>query len=473
MVFNTSTFIVFFIIFYLSFWTINNKFNYNLRNTFTIAASYVFYGWWDWRFLSLIIISSLSDYLIGKQIYSSNNKKNKKRLLLLSVGINLGILGFFKYFNFFISGLEDILSISGISFKTNTLNIILPVGISFYTFQTMSYTIDIYKNRLKPNENIISFFAFVSFFPQLVAGPIERASNLLKQFNEKKKFSYNQTVEGLRITLYGFFKKIVIADNFALIVDYVFNPQYNAGYFSTVIGTILFSFQIYCDFSGYSDIAIGISKMLGFDLMKNFKTPYFSKSFSEFWQRWHISLSTWFRDYLYIPIGGNRKSLFRSKLNLLITFLVSGLWHGANITFVIWGFLHGLLLIGEKSIKKIRFRLPSIIIVFIIVSFLWLPFRAEDFSHLTKLLKSFSIQENPAELINRIISFFTLKKVVLLSIVFILFILVELKIGTNDFNSLIKSRKPIIRNIVYFIILISILILGNFNAKPAFIYFQF
>lgn len=321
-------------------------------------------------------------------MHQYSNRSAKKLLLLSSIIVNLGILGFFKYFNFFIDSFSEIVSGITPSFNTYTLNIILPVGISFYTFQTLSYTIDIYRGRLKPTKDILSFFVFVAFFPQLVAGPIERASHLLSQFQKKQTFNYSKNVSGLRLILWGLFKKIVIADNLGILVDQIFNPSSPVSGFTTLIGAIFFAFQIYADFSGYSDIAIGISKMLGIDLMKNFTTPYFSSSFSEFWKRWHISLSTWFRDYLYVPLGGNRKKEYRIFLNIFITFLLSGLWHGAQITFVIWGALHGLVLIFEKKINFKINKSIAMLLVFTITTLFWIPFRAENVSQLMILTTS-------------------------------------------------------------------------------------
>lgn len=388
MLFNSVTFVIFFFIFYNLYWWLNNKFELKIRNIFILISSYIFYGWWDWRFLSLIFISSLADFLIGLKMHQYSNRSAKKLLLLSSIIVNLGILGFFKYFNFFIDSFSEIVSGITPSFNTYTLNIILPVGISFYTFQTLSYTIDIYRGRLKPTKDILSFFVFVAFFPQLVAGPIERASHLLSQFQKKQTFNYSKNVSGLRLILWGLFKKIVIADNLGILVDQIFNPSSPVSGFTTLIGAIFFAFQIYADFSGYSDIAIGISKMLGIDLMKNFTTPYFSSSFSEFWKRWHISLSTWFRDYLYVPLGGNRKKEYRIFLNIFITFLLSGLWHGAQITFVIWGALHGLVLIFEKKINFKINKSIAMLLVFTITTLFWIPFRAENVSQLMILTTS-------------------------------------------------------------------------------------
>lgn len=333
MLFNSIDFLIFLPIVFVLYWFV---FNINLKsqNLLILFSSYVFYGWWDYRFLSLIFLSTVVDYKIGLEIPKQNSEKNRKLLLWVSVLFNLSVLGFFKYYNFFVDSWISLLSTVGYDVKSVwTLNIILPVGISFYTFQTMSYTIDIYKKSLDPTKDFISFASFVSFFPQLVAGPIERASNLLPQILKKRDFKYEQKVQGLRLILFGMFKKVVIADSLAPLVDDIFSNYQDFGGGTLWLGAIYFSFQIYCDFSGYSDIAVGTSKLFGFELMSNFKFPYLSRNIGEFWRRWHISLSTWFRDYLYIPLGGRLEGKLKSFRNILLVFLVSGFWHGANWTF--------------------------------------------------------------------------------------------------------------------------------------------
>jgi D-alanyl-lipoteichoic acid acyltransferase DltB (MBOAT superfamily) len=305
MLFNSLDFAIFLPVVFLLYWFVFQK-KIKAQNALVALASYVFYGWWDWRFLSLIIFSSVIDYFIGLQL--ENIKKDRYRSLLLwtSIFVNLGLLGFFKYFNFFIDNFLDAFSFFGYQIPNTSLNIILPVGISFYTFQTLSYTIDVYRKQLKPTKDFVAFTAFVSFFPQLVAGPIERASNLLPQFYKKRKFDYSIAVDGMRQILWGLFKKIVIADNCAKYANEIFNNSGNYSGTTLLLGALFFTFQIYGDFSGYSDIAIGTSRLFGFKLMKNFAFPYFSRDIAEFWRRWHISLSSWFRDYLYIPLGGSR-----------------------------------------------------------------------------------------------------------------------------------------------------------------------
>jgi len=341
MLFNSIEFLLFLPLTFALYWAFKDKFT--AQNFLLLVFSYIFYGWWDVRFLSLIIFSSAVDFTLGIQISKSSNDRKRKLLLGLSLVTNLGLLGFFKYYNFFLESFIGAFESINIHLHATTLKIILPVGISFYTFQTLSYTIDIYRKKFIPTRNVIAFFAFVSFFPQLVAGPIERASTLLPQFFKKRSFNYAFAADGMRQMLWGFFKKMVVADNCAQIVDTIFkNPEvYNGP--TLWVAIILFSFQIYCDFSGYSDIAIGTAKLFGFDLMTNFKVPYFARDIGEFWRRWHISLTTWFRDYVYIPLGGSRGTIRKTLINVIIVFVVSGFWHGANWTFIFWGFLNAVL----------------------------------------------------------------------------------------------------------------------------------
>src|SRR5690554_4260711 len=308
MLFNSIDFAVFLPIVFVLYWFVFNK-NLKVQNGLIAVASYVFYGWWDWRFLSLILFSTLVDYSIGRSLGVTNNPSRRKTLLAISVIVNIGFLGFFKYYNFFLDNFITAFSFFGHEIGASSLNIVLPVGISFYTFQTMSYTIDVYRRKLEPTKDFVAFTAFVSFFPQLVAGPIERATNLLPQFYTRRHFDYGKAVDGLRQILWGLFKKIVIADNCAIFANDIFNNSESYSGSTLALGALFFAFQIYNDFSGYSDIAIGTSRLFGFSLMRNFAFPYFSRDIAEFWRRWHISLSTWFRDYLYIPLGGSRGSL--------------------------------------------------------------------------------------------------------------------------------------------------------------------
>jgi alginate O-acetyltransferase complex protein AlgI len=312
------------------------------QNGVLVMASYLFYSWWDYRFCSLMLVSSLVDYWAGRAIEQSSAPARRRLCLGISLATNLGMLGFFKYFHFFAGNLALLLESLGVPFHTGTLKIVLPVGISFYTFQTMSYTIDIYRGHFRPIRNFPAYMAFVSFFPQLVAGPIERASHLLPQFLSARRFDAVRAWEGMRLILWGLFKKMVVADNLAAVVDSIYrNPGRHSGP-ELLLATVAFAFQIYCDFSAYSDIASGTAGLFGIDLMRNFAFPYFSRSVGEFWRRWHISLSTWFRDYVYIPMGGSRRGAGRTRFNLLTTFALSGLWHGASWNFVIWGVLNGM-----------------------------------------------------------------------------------------------------------------------------------
>ncbi len=390
MIFNSIDFAIFLPIVFTTYWFLVKK-NLKLQNLLIVLASYIFYGCWDWRFLFLILLSTVVDYSVGLWLAKEEKDSKRKLLLLTSVVVNLGILGFFKYFNFFIENFTAAFSFLGVHIQANTLNIILPVGISFYTFQTLSYTIDIYRRKLEPTKDFIVFAAFVSFFPQLVAGPIERAKNLLPQFCQKRTFDYQAAVEGLRQILWGLFKKIVIADNCAEQVNLIFNQPADHSGSTLVIGAILFAFQIYGDFSGYSDIAIGTARLFGFNLMQNFAYPYFSRDIAEFWRRWHISLSTWFRDYVYIPLGGSRGSPWMKIRNTFIIFVVSGFWHGANWTFIIWGILNAiyflpLMLLGKnrnhleivaqgKNFPTLK-ELFSLLLTFSLTVFAWIFFRA-------------------------------------------------------------------------------------------------
>ncbi len=361
MLFNSIEFFLFLPTVFVLYWFVfQNHLKY--QNILILLSSYVFYGWWDYRFLSLIFLSTVVDYCIALQLQKSNKQQKRKLLLWGSMLFNLGLLGFFKYYNFFVDSVIEAFRTAGFEMEhTWTLQIVLPVGISFYTFQTMSYTIDVYRKNLKPTKDFISFASFVSFFPQLVAGPIERATNLLPQILHKRSFNYEQGVQGLRLILWGLFKKVVIADSLAPLVNDIFGNygEYDGG--TLWLGAVYFAFQIYCDFSGYSDIAIGVSKLFGFELMSNFKFPYFSRNIGEFWRRWHISLSTWFRDYLYIPLGGSQNGKWSSLKNIFIIFIVSGFWHGANWTFMIWGLIHALLYIPSFIFNTNRKYLSSVV----------------------------------------------------------------------------------------------------------------
>ena len=395
MLFNSIDFAIFLPIVFMLYWFVTYK-NLKLQNLLIVISSYIFYGWWDWRFLSLILFSTILDYSIGISLSKQVNQNKRKMLLWISILMNLGFLGFFKYYNFFLANFMTAFSFFGTEINANSLNIILPVGISFYTFQTLSYTIDVYKRQLETTKDFIAFSAFVSFFPQLVAGPIERATNLLPQFYTKRYFDYSKTVDGMRQILWGLFKKIVIADNCAQYANIIFNNSSEYSGSTLVLGAIFFTFQIYGDFSGYSDIAIGTSRLFGFNLKQNFAFPYFSRDIAEFWRRWHISLSSWFRDYLYIPLGGSRGRTKNKIRNVFIIFLVSGFWHGANWTFIIWGALNALYFLpifitnnnrnnlnivaqGKYLPNLKEFLLMSL--TFILTVFAWIFFRAENIGH--------------------------------------------------------------------------------------------
>jgi D-alanyl-lipoteichoic acid acyltransferase DltB (MBOAT superfamily) len=360
MFFNSIDFFIFLIIVFAIYWFILDG-KRKWQNLFILVASYVFYAWWDWRFLSLIIISSVTDYIIGSQLNKTGNISRRKLLLTTSLLVNLGILVYFKYSNFFIESFQDLATAFGFNTDVHTLRIILPVGISFYTFQTLSYTIDIYRKELKPTNDILAFMAYVSFFPQLVAGPIERASSLVPQFEKERKFNVDQAKNGLRYMLWGLFLKVVIADSCGNYVNIIFSDYSNMQPVSLVLGAIYFTFQIYGDFAGYSFVAIGTGKLLGFELMQNFNYPYFSQNITEFWRRWHISLSTWIKDYLFTPMAISFRNYGKFGLSLasILSFTTIGFWHGANWNFIVFGLLHGIALAFEVLTKKWRKKIKK------------------------------------------------------------------------------------------------------------------
>ncbi len=393
MLFNSIGFAIFLPIVFFFYWFVVNR-NLTLQNFFIVLASYFFYACWDWRFLFLIALTSGASYYSGLLIdkFSNSNYNISKWISTSNIVLNLSILCLFKYFNFFSQNLYDLFKIFGYELDWVTLDFLLPVGISFYTFQALSYSIDVYNKKILPCRDIISFFAFVSFFPQLVAGPIERATNLLPQFFKKRIFNYTQAVNGTRQMLWGFFKKIVVADNCAIIANEIFHNYSHYNGSTLAIGALMFTFQIYGDFSGYSDIAIGSARLFGFDLRRNFNFPYFSRDIAEFWRKWHISLTTWFRDYIYIPLGGSRSSKLKTIRNTFIIFLISGFWHGSNWTFIGWGLYHALLfmpllLLGKNrrntNIVAANTFLPNlkefiqIISTFILVVIGWILFRSD------------------------------------------------------------------------------------------------
>jgi len=393
MLFNSTPFLVFLAVVFCAYYFLGRR----GQNLWLLLASYFFYGWWDWRFCSLLILSTLLDYTCGLQIAGSSSIGTRRKWLFASVAGNLTVLGLFKYFNFFRDSIERALHLFGMPLDWPTAAIILPIGISFYTFQSMSYTLDVYRREMKPTRNLIDFALYVSFFPQLVAGPIERASRLLSQFAVQRQFLIRRIVEGLSLMLMGYVKKLAIADYLAPLVDERFANIASFGSAGLISGLFMFSLQIYGDFSGYSDIARGAARLFGIELVVNFKQPYFSRSISEFWRRWHISLSSWLRDYVYIPLGGNRSGPVRTHMNLLVTMLLGGLWHGASWTFVVWGALHGIYLSIERILRGARLKtgdsqnqegmtvwqwfgsVISSLAIFSLVSFTWLFFRANTF----------------------------------------------------------------------------------------------
>jgi alginate O-acetyltransferase complex protein AlgI len=480
MYFNSIDFAVFLPIVFILYWFI---FSGRLRNQnlLILVASYVFYGWWDYRFLSLLFFSSIVDYIISNYLRTEERQNRRSLLLVCSLTLNLGLLGFFKYFNFFLESFNDAFSFFGHPISVASLEIVLPVGISFYTFQTLSYTIDVYKKKLEPAKDLISFLAFVSFFPQLVAGPIERATNLLPQFYRKNIFDYTKAVDGTRQILWGLFKKVVIADNCAEIANDIFANSESLPGSMLFLGGVFFAFQIYCDFSGYSDMAIGIARLFGFELMKNFDFPYFSRDMAEFWRRWHISLSTWFRDYVYIPLGGSKVSILIQLRNTFIIFILSGFWHGARWTFIFWGLLNALYFIPLLLTKRNRnnmevvalgqfipslFDIGKIILTFCLTVIAWIFFRAESLTHAFNYLEGLF---SP--------TFFSAPglKVTELIIVFwlILFVIMEwINRSSNYALESVHRHFPVyITWAIYLLILFVITIYAG--SPQEFIYFQF
>ncbi|WP_175622745.1 MBOAT family O-acyltransferase [Chryseobacterium schmidteae] len=395
MLFNSIGFVIFLPVVFLLYWFLKNK-NLKLQNILSLLSSYFFYACWDWRFLFLLMFSTFLDYFTGLKMQDAKNQKRKRFWFWLSVAVNLGFLGIFKYYNFFAESFAETISYVGLQVNPWTLKVILPVGISFYTFHGLSYVIDIYKDRIKAESNVVDYAVFVSFFPLLVAGPIERATHLLPQIKKRRTFDYTKAVDGLKQILWGLFKKIVIADNCAEFANQIFNNSDDQSGSNLALGAVFFAFQIYGDFSGYSDIAIGTARLFGIDLLRNFAFPYFSRDIAEFWRRWHISLSSWFKDYLYIPLGGSKGGNWMRIRNTFIIFIVSGFWHGANWTFIVWGALNALFILPSIIMKTNRNNLESVaqgnllptikvffqmIITFTLAVFAWIFFRAENITH--------------------------------------------------------------------------------------------
>ena len=474
MLFNSLSYAIFLPLVFIIYWLLPNKYRWVLL----LIASYYFYMSWNAKYVFLIFITTFASYLCA--ILIEKNREHKKLILTITLLVCLGILFVFKYFNFFFESINYLL---GNKLHSISLNLLLPVGISFYTFQTLSYCIDVYRGNIKAEKHFGYYATFVSFFPQLVAGPIERPDNLLPQLRKEKEFDYNKAVYGLKLMAFGFFKKIVVADNLAYYVDMVYNDlSYYQG-FALVLAAFFFTIQIYCDFSGYSDIAKGSAKLLNIDLMDNFKTPYFSTTIKEFWSRWHISLSSWFKDYVYIPLGGNRCSKLRHYFNLLATFLVSGLWHGANITFVIWGGIHGLLQILEdifhikKNTKTYSLSwFIRVILVFMLMSITWVFFRASNLHDALYIFRHMfdGITNLRSYIVSGLYSF-GVKAPYLLTMLAIYLIppfIIDYINVKYDALTILNNKPMAIRYLAYFVLLLMILLL-HYVGEVNFIYFQF
>jgi alginate O-acetyltransferase complex protein AlgI len=485
MLFNSAGFALFLPIVFVLYWFVFQK-TLKIQNLLLLFASYYFYSCWDWRFLFLLAFSTFLDYYSGLAIFKSESNIQRKVWLILSVGINLSFLGYFKYYNFFASGFADMVSHFGFNPNLSTLNVILPVGISFYTFHGLSYVFDIYNKKIVPTNNFVQYSLFVSFFPLLVAGPIERATHLLPQMEKARSFRSSQAIDGLRQILWGLFKKVVIADSCAEYANMIFNNSHEYAGSGLILGAIFFTFQIYGDFSGYSDIALGVARLFGFELLKNFAFPYFSRDIAEFWRRWHISLSSWFKDYLYYPLGGSRGSMWLRVRNTFIIFLVSGFWHGANWTFIIWGGLNALFIMPSIIFKTNRNNVdivaqgkyaPSLkeaaqmLITFSLTVFAWIFFRAASVGSaldyikdiFTKAILSDPIQSHPELKASRI-----------LILLIIIFMIIEW-IG-RERNYALESLGytwPKTVRIAFYLILVTCIGLFMQTGETAFIYFQF
>lgn len=485
MLFNSLEFLIFFPVVVI----IHFVLPYRYRWVFLLGASYYFYMCWRIEYIFLIITSTLVDYYAAIKIANSSTNSKQKKFLALSLLINFGILFTFKYFNFFNDSFGAFFKYFNIDYSIPGINVILPVGISFYTFQTLSYTLEVYQGKAKPEKHPGKFALYVAFFPQLVAGPIERPNRLLPQFYQKHQFDYQRVTDGLKLITWGFFKKLVIADNVAFYVNMVYNDPSNYQGIPIIIATYLFAFQIYCDFSGYSDIAIGSAQVMGYNLMENFKRPYLARSIPEFWKRWHISLSTWFRDYLYFPLGGNRVVKWRWYFNVLIVFVVSGLWHGANWTFIVWGGLNGVYYIISGALKSKKEKLYKILyidrfhrihkiveifITFHLICFSWIIFRANSLSDAWLLIKNMFLIHSSKFSIDRIYVKFGIFQVPIAIFVSIIFLVcidgLQERVSIRQF----LSKQPFwLRWAAYYAILMVITIFGAFSLQQEFIYFQF
>ncbi len=474
MLFNSLEFVVFFIIVYAVYLSVNLR----GQNILLLFASYFFYSMWDWRFLSLILISTIVDYFCGKYMYAANNARTRKILLIISLTTNLSLLGFFKYFGFFVDSFKDLFSVFGVDVNVTTLEIILPVGISFYTFQTLSYTIDIYRGKLKPELDISNFALFVAFFPQLVAGPIERAVHLLPQLTKRRIVTKNDVSVGLWLITYGYVLKVFVADNLAPIVDYTFAKSGVVDGSEALTSVYAFAFQIFGDFAGYSGIAIGVSRLMGIKLMTNFLYPYFVTNPQDFWRNWHISLSTWLRDYLYIGLGGNRGGEYKTYRNLFLTMLLGGIWHGAALNFVIWGIYQGGVLIFHRISKPVLGRIEvlmpigsklwfviKLVAMFHITCYGWLIFRADSVGQIVDLTNSILLNFSGLSSLTinnlKLVAFYS-------SVVFVIQLVQKYY---ND-DLVVTKMRPVYQICIILALYFAATTLGEFGAKE-FIYFQF
>lgn len=475
MLFNSIHFFIFLPIVFTLYWVLNKR-GVRIQNVLLLLASYFFYACWDWRFLFLLLFSTVLDYFSGLMMYRAANKSKKKFWFWLSIIINLGFLGIFKYYNFFANSLIEAFSSVGLHASLWSISIILPVGISFYTFHGLSYVIDIYKNKIVPEKNIITYSLFVSYFPLLVAGPIERATHLLPQLKRKRTFNYSQAVNGIKQILLGLFKKIVVADNCAFFVNQIFDNISSHTASELWIAMVLFSFQIYGDFSGYSDIALGISKLFGIELLQNFKFPYFARDIADFWRRWHVSLSGWFRDYVYIPLGGSQTSLAKQIRNVFIIFILSGFWHGANWKFIFWGILHALLFLPLLISKQNRQSLNNspvtfvtyfkIALTFVIVSFAWIFFRANSmadaFLFITNMFNFGSGAPKYFYSTTKLLLLFCISCIAIVYLVYM------------EWKNFIKGNQEVqLNKFTVFLLLLFLMCMGTYQNPISFIYFQF
>ena len=473
MTFQSLEYLIFFSIVFILYWTLCRK-RKEHQNGLIVVASLVFYGWWDWRFLGLLIITALSTFLSSRWMDNTNDEKKRKFLLVGTIVINVGILFFFKYFSFFVQSFIDAFSLMGMSVNVTTLHILLPVGISFYTFTALSYTIDVYQHKVESTNDALAYFAYVMFFPSILSGPISRAQKQLPQYFSRRNFDYDKSISACKLILWGGVMKLCLADRLGIYVDTIYAniAQHNGT--TLLITSILYSIQIYADFAGYSLMAIGFGKLLGVDLQTNFIRPYFAKTVTDFWRRWHISLTTWFRDYIYFPLGGNRCSKARWALNTLIVFTISGLWHGAAYTFIIWGAMHGVCMVIERlvygeKIKQLsdKFSMSNIIriiITFTIVNFAWIFFRINNLGDGMQIfIKIFTEPGKPFLDTNTLLMGF-----VAMAIIFIYDLVKEKHLNMH----LLSSRFMVVRYLTAIMLIVYILAFGVLNGG-SFIYFQF